>query len=155
MAQGSNIDMSNVSTGEKIVLGGAIAYVFWTFIPVWYRADLGPFGSSSTNGFHGVTVIAWILAVLAILEIVLRSAMSLQFDLPIKPGLLHLGAAGLALLFTLLGLIAKPSGYGISWGVFVALLISLVWAYGAYMMYSEPETTPMSPPADTQGGFPT
>jgi hypothetical protein len=153
MAQGSNIDMSRLSTGERIVLGGAAVYVFWTFIPVWYSSN-GAFGNSNTNGFHGVTVIAWILAVLAILEIVLRSAMSLQFDLPIKAGLLHLGAAGLALLFTLIGLAAKPSGYGISWGIFVALLIALVWAYGAYMMYSEPETMPMSPPGDAQGGLP-
>jgi hypothetical protein len=153
MAQGSSIDMSKLSTGEKIVLGGAIAYVFWTFIPVWYHADLGPFGSSNTNGFHGVTVLAWILAVLATLEIVLRGAMSLQFDLPIKSGLLHLGLAGLALLFTLLGLAAKPSGYGIGWGIFVALLIALAWAYGAYMMYSEPESMPMSPPGDMSGGM--
>ncbi|HEY3264142.1 MAG TPA: hypothetical protein VGK12_03200 [Actinomycetota bacterium] len=154
MEQGSNIDMSKLSTGEKIVLGGAVAYLVWTFIPVWYHADLGPFGSSNTNGFHGVTLLAWILAVVAVLEIMLRSAMSLEFELPIKSGLLHLGVAGLALLFTLLGLAAKPGGYGISWGIIVALLIALVWAYGAYMMYSEPETMPMSPPGDMQGGMP-
>jgi hypothetical protein len=92
--------------------------------------------------------------VVAVLEIMLRSAMSLEFELPIKSGLLHLGVAGLALLFTLLGLAAKPGGYGISWGIIVALLIALVWAYGAYMMYSEPETMPMSPPGDMQGGMP-
>jgi hypothetical protein len=152
------MDMSKLTTGEKIVLGGAGAYFIWAFIPVWYKLsiDLGPlgsFGSDNINGFRGVTLFAWILALVAIVEIVLRSMMSMDFDLPAKPGLIHLVVAGLALLLTLLGLVAKPTDYGISWGIFVAILIALVWAYGAYMMYSAPETTPTAPPADTRGGF--
>jgi uncharacterized membrane protein len=158
MAQSSSMDMSKLTTGEKIVLGGAGAYFIWTFVPVWYKfsIDLGPFGNlggGSINGFRGVTLLAWLLALVAIVEIVLRSMMSMSFSLPAKPGLIHLGVAGIALLLTLLGLVAKPTGFGISWGIFVAVLIALVWAYGAYMMYSAPETMPMGPPADSQGGF--
>ena len=160
MAQGSSMDMSKLTTGEKIVLGGAGAYFIWTFVPVWYKfsIDLGPLGSlgginTSINGFRGVTLFAWLLAVIAIVEIVLRSIMAMNFNMPAKPGMIHLGVAGLALLLTLLGLVAKPTGFGISWGIFVAVLLALVWAYGAYMMYSAPEAMPMAPPADTQGGF--
>jgi hypothetical protein len=158
MAQGSSMDMSKLSTGEKIVLGGAGLYFIWTFIPVWYKfsIDLGPLGNlngGSISGFRGVTLLAWLLALVAIAEIVLRNMMSVNMNLPVKTGLLHLAVAGLALLFTVLGLVAKPTGFGISWGIFIALVIALVWTYGAYMMYSAPETAPMTPPADTQGGF--
>jgi hypothetical protein len=155
MAQRPSMDTSRLTTGEKIVLGGAGAYIIWAFVPVWYKftIDLGAFGgvSDSINGFRGATLIAWILAVLAVVEIVVTTLMGNQMNLPVKRGVLHLALAGIALVLTLLGLATKPSGYGISWGVFVAILIALVWTYGAYMMYSAPETTSMSPPADSPG----
>jgi hypothetical protein len=159
MAQGANIDMSRVSTGEKIVLGGAGLYFIWAFIPVWYKLsiDLGVFGSSlgvntSINGLRGVTLIAWILSILAIAEILLRSILGMRYNLPVKVGLAHIAIAGLALLFTILGFVAKPTGFGISWGLIVALIFVLAWTYGAYMMYSAPDTMPMTPP-DTQSGY--
>jgi hypothetical protein len=148
MAEGSGIDMSKVSTGEKIVLGGAGLFVIWTLLPVWYKSDLGSLG-----GFRSSVILAWLLAVIAIVEIVLRSMMGMKIDLPVRPGLLHLGIAGLAVLFTLIGVFSRPSGYGISWGAVVAILVTLAWAYGAYIMYSEPETARMSPPADGQGNY--
>jgi hypothetical protein len=152
MAQRSGMDMSKVSTGEKIVLGAAAVYFIWAFLPVWYKADLGGDGKS---GFQGVVVLAWLLAIVAIVEIVLRTMTSLKIDLPVRPGLLHLGVAGLALLFTLLALVSAPAFYGVSWGVFVAILVAIAWAYGAYMIYSEPETMPTSPSTDRQGGYTT
>ena len=158
MAQGSNIDMSRVSTGEKIVLGGAGLYFIWAFIPVWYKLsiDLGVFGNlgvnTSINGLRGVTLIAWLLAIVAIVEILLRSMLGVKYNLPVKVGLVHIAVAGLALLFTILGFVAKPTGFGMSWGLIVALIFVLAWTYGAYMMYSAPEASPMTPP-DTQSGY--
>lgn len=159
MAQGANMSMDKVTTGEKIVLGSAGLYFIWAFIPVWYKfsIDLGPLGSfgvnTSINGLRGVTLIAWLLAIVAVAEIVLRSIMEMNFNLPAKPGLIHLAVAGLALLLTLLGFVSKPTGFGISWGLIVALILALAWTYGAYMMYSAPDTTPMTPPADSRGGM--
>jgi hypothetical protein len=159
MTQGASMSMDKVTTGEKIVLGGAGLYFIWAFIPVWYKfsIDLGALGSfgvsTSINGLRGATLFAWILAILAIAEIVLRSILGMKFDLPAKPGLIHLAVAGLALLLTLLGFVAKPTGFGISWGLIVALILALAWTYGAYMMYSAPDTAPMTPPADSQGGM--
>jgi hypothetical protein len=147
MAQGANMSMDKVTTGEKIVLGSAGLYFIWAFIPVWYKLNTG------INGLGGVTLIAWLLAIVAVAEIVLRSIMGMNFNLPAKPGLIHLAVAGLALLLTLLGFVSKPTGFGISWGLIVALILALAWTYGAYMMYSAPDTTPMAPPADSQGGM--
>jgi hypothetical protein len=155
MAQGSSMDMSKLTTGEKIVLGSAGAYIVWAFIPVWYKfsLELGAFGavSDSINGFRGVTLVAWILALVAVIEIVATTLMGNQMNVPVKRGVLHLALAVIALVLTLIGLASKPSGYGISWGIFVAILIALAWVYGAYMMYSAPESTSMSPPADSTG----
>jgi hypothetical protein len=89
---------------------------------------------------RGVIIISWILAVLAILEVVANRLTSMNVNLPIARGQAHLGIAGLALLFTLLGLVAKGTGYTLGWGIFVGVVIAAVWTYGAYMMYSEPDS---------------
>jgi hypothetical protein len=61
--------------------------------------------------------------------------------------------AAVALVCTLLGLLIKPSAFtvsaSISWGLFVGIILTLVWAYGAYMMYNAPESASSS---DTMGG---
>lgn len=148
--QGSSFDMSKMSSADKIVLGAAGVYFVWVFLPFWYSccsiagfsADVG-----SVNGFRGVLIIAWLLSIVAIAEIVTRM-MGTNINLPMTRGQVHLGAAGLALLFTLLGLIAKTTGLTLGFGIFVAVLIAGVWTYGAYMMYSQPET----PSGGTMGG---
>jgi hypothetical protein len=146
MAQGSSMDMSRLSTGEKIVLGAAGAYFVWAFLPIWYNVS-----GDSKNGLTGVTLVAWILAIVAVADIILRSMMGMKFNLPVKPGQLHVAIAGLALILTVIGLVAKPTGSGVGWGLFVGIIIALAWVYGAYMMYSAPEAAPMSPPTDAQG----
>lgn len=141
--QGPSFDMSKVTTADKIILGGAIAYLIWVFLPFWYSccsffgqsADLG-----SVSGFRGVIIIAWILAVLAIGEIVIARMMGTELKIPGKRGTLHLGLAGGALVFTLLGMVAKTTGLTLSWGIFVGIVLAGVWTYGAYMLFSAPET---------------
>ncbi len=159
MAQGASMNMDRVTTGEKIVLGGAGLYFIWAFIPVWYKltgefAVIASFvGNTDLNGLRSVTLLAWILSIVAIAEILLRSIFGVKYDLPAKPGLIHLAVAGLALVLTVLGFLIKPTAYGIGWGLIVALIFVLVWTYGAYMMYSAPDTMSMTPPADSHGGM--
>ncbi len=143
MQQGQGFDMSKLSSADKIVAGAAAIFFIWVFIPVWYSccsvlgfsADVG-----SVSGFRGVLIISWLLSIVAVAEIVLSKMMGMKMNLPAKRGLIHLGAGGLALLFTLLGLVAKTTGLTLSWGIFVGLILAAVWAYGAYMMYSQPES---------------
>ena len=149
--QGQGFDLSKVSTADKIILGGTIAFVIWTFLPVWYSCctALGvTFASEGISGFHNTIVISWFLALLAIVEVVVTKVMGTELKMPVQRGMLHIGVAGLALLFTLLGLVAKPTGVTLSWGIFVGLALNLVWAYGAYMLYSEPASAP-PPPSGT------
>ena len=154
--QGQGFDLSKVSTADKIILGGTIGFVIWTFLPVWYSRgccpDLGvTVTSEGINGFHSTLIISWFLALIAIVEIVVVKIMGTELKIPVQRGMLHVGIAGLALLFTLLGLVVKPSALGastsLSWGIFVGLALNLVWAYGAYMLYSEPVSTTPPPPS--------
>lgn len=139
---GSSFDLSKLAAGDKIVLGAAAVYFIWTFLPFWYRcctflgigADIG-----GVNGFRGVLIISWLLAIVAIAEIAATRMFGVSLSLPVKRGLAHLAAGAVALLFTLLGLVAKTSGLTLSWGIFVGLVIAAVWTYGAYMLYSQPE----------------
>jgi hypothetical protein len=141
--QGPSFDMSKVSTADKIILGAAGAYFIWIFLPFWYSC-CSLFGATvdagGVSGFRGVLIISWILAILAIAEIVVSRMMGTELKIPGKRGQIHLGLAGGALLFTLLGLVAKSTGFTLSWGIFVGLILAGVWAYGAYMLFSQPDT---------------
>ncbi|MEX0832783.1 MAG: hypothetical protein WD276_02745 [Actinomycetota bacterium] len=136
--------MDKLSTGAKIVGASAIVYMIWTFLSFWYAVDLGPLGGSAgINGFRFPMIIAWILAVVALVGVVM-TAMGTEMKMQMKPGTVQLIIAVLALVFTLLGLVIKPGGgllssvIKLSWGLFVGIAITLVWAYGAYMWHSEP-----------------
>jgi hypothetical protein len=157
--QGQGLDLSKVSTADKIILGATIGFVIWTFLPVWYTCctALGvKFSSDGITGFHGTLVLSWFLALLAIVEVVVTKVIGTELKMPVQRGMLHIAIAALALLFTLLGLLLKPSAPGastsLSWGIFVGLALNLVWAYGAFMLYSEPASTPSPPRSGTSLG---
>jgi hypothetical protein len=141
--QGPSFDMSKVTTADKIILGAAGAYFIWIFLPVWYSC-CSVFGATvsagSVSGFRGVLIISWILAILAIAEVVMSRVMGTELKIPGKRGQIHLALAGGALLFTLLGLVSKSTGLTLSWGIFVGLALAVAWAYGAYMLFAQPDT---------------
>ena len=91
------------------------------------------------SGFRGVLLIPWILSIVAIAEIVMTKFMGTAMNIPAKRGQIHMIVGAVAAVFTLLGFVAKTTGLTISWGLIVGLILSLVWAYGGYMMNSEPD----------------
>ena len=158
MEKSGGFDMSKLSNADKLVLGGAGLYFIWIFLPFWYSC-CSAFGVSvdagGVSGFRGVLLIAWILSVVAIAEIVITKFMGTSLNLPAKRGMIHMVVGGAGAVFTLLGLVAKTTGLKVSWGYFVGLILSLVWAYGGYMMSNEPEgaAAPPAAPGGTDGGF--
>jgi hypothetical protein len=155
--QGQGFDLSNLSTADKIILGGTIGFVIWSFLPVWYSCCTSLGVTETTDrltAFHGTLLLSWFLALLAIAEVVVTEVIGTEVKVPVQRGMLHIANAGLALLFTLVGLVLKPSDSGfttsVSWGFFVGVALNLVWAYGAYMLYSEPAST-HSPPSSGMG----
>jgi hypothetical protein len=138
MAQRPSFDMTKLTTADKIIAGAAGLYLIWSFIPVWYSLDPA---LDRISGWSGVTTIAAIASVLALIWVGMRVA-GVSMNLTFKPGLVDLVLAIIALFFTLLGLAVQPTFYGVSWGLIVALFLALAWAYGGYMKYSEPAVMP-------------
>ena len=133
-------DMAKLEMGDKLVMGGAALYFIWIFMPAWYKFSvssdyIGFHYSSSINGFRGFLIIAWLLSIVAIAEVVVTKMADAGDKLPAPRGMTHLVVAGVALFFTLLGLLVKPSFFGVSWGIFVGLVFSLVWPWGAFQIY--------------------
>ena len=156
-----NLNLGALTTADKLILGGAGLFFIWSFFSVWYKVSAGAgctgVCSVSFNGWHGVTTFAVILALVALVWTGARLAgvtKNVQVNFPLA--YIDLGLAGLALFFTLLGLVVHPSFFvvkaGLQWGIFIALILALVWAYGAWMKYQEPAAAPPAagPPA---GGF--
>jgi hypothetical protein len=141
MGQRPSFDMSKLSTADRILAGASGLFLIWSFVPVWYSFE----GIDSIGGWSGVTTVAAIMSILALAWLGMRVA-GVSLNLTIKPGLVDLALAGIALFFTLLGLVVQPALYDVSWGLIVALLLALAWTYGGYMKYSEPEMV-SSPPA--------
>jgi hypothetical protein len=168
--QRPGLDLSRLTSADKLILGGAGAYFIWSFLPFWYSFSVpgcagNSFGincSASIGGWHGVTTFAVILALLELVWTGLRiGGMTANMRVNFPLAYIDLGLAGLAVLFTLLGLVVKPAGaFKFSWGLFVAIILALVWGYGAYMRLQEPAAAgpppgagPPPPPAAGGGGF--
>jgi len=164
---GFQLDFSRLTTADKLILVGTGGYFIWSFLPFWYHFSagcaLGFCPSANINGWHGVTVFAVILSLLGLVWTGARvGGVTANLRLNFPAAYIDLGLAGLALLFTLLGLVVKPASvFGFSWGLFVAIILAIVWAYGAYMKYQEPAPVgpppgagpPPPPPAGGGGGF--
>jgi hypothetical protein len=165
--QRPGLDLSRLTTADKLIIGGCAGYFIWSFLPFWYSVNACagtnfPGCSISLNGWHGVTTFAVILSLLGLIWTGARVAgMTANMKVNFPLAYIDLGLAGLALLFTLLGLVVKASGVaGFSWGLFVAIILAGIWTYGAYMRYQEPAAAgpppgagPPPPPPAQGGGF--
>lgn len=149
------IDMSKLSTGDMITGIGALAYLLSTFIFSWYKVSIGVI-SGSISGVRGLTYLALLAAIAALVEIGVRVFAGNTLIPNYKQ--VHMGLAIGALVITVLGLLIKPGGgllesaVGLSFGIFVSLILAAVWTFGAVTMKGESGTAPMTPPAPPMGG---
>jgi hypothetical protein len=156
---------------RKFILIAAVAGLIAVFLP-WVTISASFFGSQSTNGFHGI-------GILAFLAFVLGGAFSLPGEqtapLDKTMWLLALGAGALALLAVVIA-IANTLGGGfgfitptIGFGLWIALAAALGLVLGAWLLkapgdslksgfdslkqnFSAPAgSTPAPPPASSAG----
>lgn len=117
------------STARMIVLVSAVVLLINSFLP-WATVDLGPFGSVSTNGWHGVGVVAWLFTiVLLVLEIARRTAV-----LPLaeqRADLAVLATAAAVVLFGLIYVIIRLIDGYLGFGFFIGLIGLIVLAVSA------------------------
>jgi hypothetical protein len=128
-------------TGSDLAIGSAlIVLVIALFLP-WFSTP----GIADTDGptSHGYLWTVFVLAIVALIVLVARDAIArLPGNLP-SPEQMLVGATGLALLLTILGVVQRPSGRAIaeviaytsqagaseagwSYGGFIALLAALI-----------------------------
>ena len=141
----SGIDMSKLSTGDMITGGGAIAYLLSVFIFSWYTV-MGQGFSDRT----GLVLLAILAALAAIVEIGIRVFAGNTLIPNYKQ--VHMGLAIGAVIITALKVVMKPGGglfgsvVGLGFGIFVSLVLAVVWAFGAITMKGESSSKPAAPP---------
>jgi uncharacterized membrane protein len=122
--------------GSDLAIGGALIVLLIALFLPWFSTSPG-----TTDGLssHGDLWVVFVLALLALIVLVARDTIArLPGNLP-SPEQMLVGATGLALLLTILGVVQKPSpvtgsfgsagwSYG-GWVALVAALIALVAAF--------------------------
>lgn len=131
-------------TGSDLALGSALIVLLIALFLPWFSSAAVPDngttgGTGSSNGpqAHGYLWAVFAAALVALVVLVARDAIGrLPGNLP-SPEQVFVGATGLALVLTLLGVAAKPSPValaGWSYGGFVAVLaaaVAFVAAFGS------------------------
>jgi hypothetical protein len=155
----AEFDINKLSTGDKLILGGGIAFVLFMFFP-WYGLSGG-----SNNGFHyflfGLIPLLLIILTAAVVAVRAFAPDTKLPELPIAYSLAMLIASGLAALLVLLKVAIGDSvsvgipGFSASvdldrkFGIFLAFLSAAAVAAGAYMKYQAKDdagAAPSGPP---------
>jgi hypothetical protein len=138
-----------LSRQAQIVLGGAALYVILSFFN-WQEVSIGGFSAGVTE-WHGVGVIA---ALLAIALLLWELARLFNVEVPIgslTPGLASVGVALLLLLFTVITFLSHSSYR--AWPEWLGLIVSIVIGVAAVRRAkSEGVEMPRMPVATSMGG---
>ena len=134
---------ANGWTGSDLAIGGALVILLIALFLPWFSSTVRLAGrtaqlSGSADGptAHGFMWVVFVLAIAALAVLVARDAIyRAPGNLP-TPEQMLLGATGLALLLTILGLVIKPAT-GLSTAQLSQLLphisISIGWSYGGFV----------------------
>ena len=153
------MDLSKLTTADKLIVGGGIAYLIFMFLP-WYGIDV-PFGGSYNNSgwdyFIGGILPMILIAVMVAHVLITRFAPDTNVpDLPLPWGQVHLIAgAAAAVLLVLRLLIGSDDVAGVdvgvdldrTFGLFLAVLAAIAVGVGGFLKSQEADaSTPGTPP---------
>jgi len=153
--QSSGFDMSKLTTGSWIVLGGAVLLLLDSFIFSWQKVclDLGGLlgggGVCAKAGMWGgdagwAGVIAGLLVIaLIVWEVICLAGVNLSLPTAASKISAYLGFATLAFVIIKFLLIVTNE---VAFGAFLGLIFALAVGYGAWMRFQEPETRAATPP---------
>lgn len=120
--------LAEISHGAKVVLGATIAFLIISFLN-WQEVDLGGFGSAGVSMWHGVGVIAGLLAIAIIAWQAIRLA-NLKVELGVGPAMITAFLAVLLFVFTLIKFLAD-SEFRTFWA-WLGLILSIIIVGGAW-----------------------
>jgi hypothetical protein len=145
------VDLSKLTTSDKIVAGSGLLLFICSFLP-WFEVSVAGF-SETGSGWDVGFLWAGLPALLGLIAAGVVIAKMQGVDLPKLPvtwGMAFLIAGGLsAVLVVLKLLIGEDSVLGVSvdraWGLFLATLAALAFAYGGFMKFREDGGTASAP----------
>lgn len=142
MADG--FDWQRLSMGTKGLLISGVVLVISLFLP-WQGVNFGgPFGGFSVNGFRGLGILVFLVALGVIIwELVI--AMTTVNTGTMSPALISAAGGGLAAVLTIIHFLTSLTA--VTWGAFVGLLAGLAMGYAAWLRFNESKTAPAPPPA--------
>jgi uncharacterized integral membrane protein len=141
------LDTSKLPIPDLVVAGGAL--LAWIFALLnWYKVSVDFYGSATGKG--GWQWLPWVVYFLLFLfaGFMIANEMGNFVQLSLPTGLIYLGTAAAGLLFSILGILFKPSlglgGFdmgvkmGMNWVIWIIMLIlCCVTLVGAYMKFQE------------------
>jgi hypothetical protein len=140
VAPGGTVDLSKLSTGDKVIAGSGIALFIFSFFP-WFGLDTG-FGSYSESGWSSIFSMFAILVGMAMVAVILLPMFGVdlpELGMPWSQILFIAGivAAALVLLQLLIG--SSTSGVDLDRkiGVFIGLLAAAGLAAGGFLKKQE------------------
>jgi hypothetical protein len=154
------MDISKLTTGERIIAGSGLLFLIAMFLP-WWGLDLDEFGTPSNNGWD-YFLTGWLpllIIIVMVAQIALDKFSTTELPtLPLSWSQVHLiGGAVVAVLVLLRVIIGADEGAaGLEfdldrmWGLWVALVAAIGVAVGGYLKSQEPQSA--TPPEPFAGG---
>jgi uncharacterized membrane protein len=130
--------------GSDLAIGGAVVVLLVALFLPWFSSTVRVSrfarisGAGDGPAAHGYLWLVFVLAIVALIILVARDAIAqVPGNMP-SPEQILVGATGLSLLLTILGVVQKPSvvtvtGSGPISQVFPRLTISVGWSYGGWI----------------------
>jgi hypothetical protein len=130
-------DASSVKRSTWVAGGGAVVLLLSTFFAWWKVSALGFSVNASGWDTGALGKLVFLMALIAIALVVVDHMKVELTWLPVPIPLALMGAAILAVLFVLIRFVDTPDHVDWAWGLYLALIASLVTAYGAFMKVQE------------------
>jgi hypothetical protein len=121
--------LRDLSTGAKIVLGGAVVFLIVSFFN-WQEVDLGPIGEAGVSMWDGIGWLAGLLAIALIAWQVLRLA-NVNLEVGLSPTMVTAALAALLLVFTFIKFLVDDE-FRTFWA-WLGLALAIVVAVGAWL----------------------
>ena len=150
------MDLNKLSTSDKLIAGGGIAYLIFMFLP-WYGIDVPFAGSYDNNGWDyfigGILPLILIAIMVAHVLVTAFSPSTKVPDLPLPWSQVHLFAGVAAAVLVLLRLVIGSDDVGSvdagidldrKFGLFLALIAAVVVAGGGFLKSQEGDSSPSS-----------
>jgi hypothetical protein len=137
------MEIQKVSRNDWIVVAGAVLMFIGTIGP-WYGISVSFMGqtvvSASVNGWH-FSYLGWLTTILCVAAgalVLLKALPNVKLALPLPEPLAVMAAGAVSGLIVLLRLVIQPTGAGLRWGIFVALLGAVAVLVGGFLKNAEP-----------------